>query len=129
GAKPIVLTELMTATLGKLGLDEGSVLEAGRKVELHSVANIGSGGEGVEVTEIVHPDWAEIAVAAREAIFNAHHVGLDVIAEDISLPPHGQRWCVIEVNTNPDFGANHFPIGSAGRDVAGVLTDSLFPEA
>lgn len=127
GAKPIVLTELMRATLGKLGLDENSVLDSGRRVDLHSVANIGSGGEGIEVTDTVHPAWAEIAVAAREAVFDAHHAGIDLIAEDISRPPEGQRWCVIEVNTNPDFGANHFPVGSPGRDVAGALIESLFP--
>jgi len=119
----------MRATLAKLRLDETSVLEAGRRVELHSVANIGSGGEGIEVTDTVHPGWAEIAVAARRAVFDAHHAGIDLIAEDISRPPEGQRWCVIEVNTNPDFGANHFPVGSPGRDVAGVLIDSLFPGA
>lgn len=59
-------------------------------------------------------------------MFDAPHVGLDLIAEDIALPPENQRWVIIEVNTNPDFGANHFPMHGQGRDVAGALLDYLF---
>ena len=129
GAKPVVLTELMRATLARFGLDENSVIEAGRRVQLHSVANIGSGGESLDVTDIVDPGWAEVAVAARRAVFDARHAGIDLIADDISRPPEGQRWCVIEVNTNPDFGVNHFPAGGRGRDVAGALIDNLFAGA
>lgn len=126
GDKPIVLTPPILLNLYKSGLNSLSILPAGQRVLLQLVANIGSGGEGVDVTEQVHPDWAEIAVQARRAVFNAPHIGLDLIAEDIALSPNQQRWVAIEVNTNPGLGANHFPMHGQGRDVAGALVDHLF---
>lgn len=126
GAKPIMLTALMRRNLARLGLTDTSVLEDGRTLQLHTVSNIGSGGESVDETDRVHPDWARIAVRARKAVFNPPHVGIDLIAEDIGRAPHDQRWSIIEVNTNPDFGANHFPMHGKGRDVAGALVDALF---
>src|SRR5690606_11524531 len=107
-------------------LSDTSVLEAGHRLQLHTVANIGSGGESIDVTEQVHPDWAAIAVRARKAVFDAYHAGIDLLAEDITRAPGDQRWSIIEVNTNPDFGVNHFPMHGQGRDVAGVLIESLF---
>lgn len=126
GAKLIVLTDLMLRNLQRLGLSDTSVLEAGHRLQLHTVANIGSGGESIDVTEQVHPDWAAIAVRARKAVFDAYHAGIDLLAEDITRAPDDQSWSIIEVNTNPDFGVNHFPMHGQGRDVAGVLIGSLF---
>src|SRR5690606_1039023 len=120
-------TSLMRRNLHRAGLSEESIVEAGRRIELHSVANIGIGGEAVDVTDRVHPAWADIAVRARRAVLDAWHAGIDLIAADISRPPDEQAWCIIEVNTNPDLGLHHFPMSGTPRDVAGILVESLFP--
>src|SRR5690606_19934623 len=103
----ITLTDLMRRNLQRLDLCETSILEEGRRLQLHTVANIGSGGESADETERVHPDWAEIAVRSRCAILDPFHAGIDLIAEDIARAPSEQTWSVIEVNTNPDFGVHH----------------------
>lgn len=126
GAKPIILTGLMERNLRQLNLSGSSILEPGRRLQLHSIANIGSGGESIDETDRAHPAWAEIAVRARRSIYNPYHAGIDLMAEDISQPPDAQSWSVIEVNTNPDFGVNHFPMKGQGRDVAGALVASIF---
>lgn len=126
GAKTIKLTENILAHLEQAGLTPESVPEKDQYVQLHAVANIGSGGESIDVTDSVHPDWAEIAVNARKAAFNAPHAGLDIMAENIAHPPSSQKWTIIEINLNPDFGVNHFPMHGQGRDVAGALLEHLF---
>lgn len=126
GAKTIKFTANILAHLDQNGLAPHSVPEESQYVQLHAVSNIGSGGESIDVTDSIHPGWAEISVNARKAAFNAPHAGLDIMAEDISRPPSTQRWSIIEINLNPDFGVNHFPMHGQGRDVAGALLEHLF---
>lgn len=129
GSKPIKLTPMMLRNLAQLGMDGRTVLESGRYLQLHSVANIGSGGESTDLTETVHPDWAEVAVKVRRAVFDPLHVGFDLLAEDISRSPKDQRWVVIEVNANPDMGLHHFVTHGTPRDAAGAIVDALFPRS
>ncbi|MBI1905171.1 MAG: acylphosphatase [Rhodocyclales bacterium] len=126
GAKPLALTPAILRHLAEQGLDADSMPAPGQHVPLHAVANIGAGGESVDVTEQAHPAWADIAVRARQALFDPLHAGLDLIAQDIAQPPDAQTWAVIELNTNPDLGLHHFPMHGPGRDVAGALLDEWF---
>lgn len=128
GAKTIKLTENILTQLDLAGLTPHSVPERDQYVQLHAVANIGSGGESIDVTDSIHPDWVDIAIRARDAAFNTPHAGLDIMAENISCPPSVQKWSIIEINLNPDFGVNHFPMRGSGRDVAGALLEHLFAD-
>jgi D-alanine-D-alanine ligase-like ATP-grasp enzyme/acylphosphatase len=125
--KPMMLTEMNLRNLELQGFNKQSVLESGRRLQLHTVANIGAGGESRDLSEATHPDWAEIMVKARIAVYNPIHVGIDLIAEDVSQSPHNQRWAIIEINTNPDLAMIHFPGEGASRDLAGALIDTLLP--
>jgi UDP-N-acetylmuramyl pentapeptide synthase/D-alanine-D-alanine ligase-like ATP-grasp enzyme/acylphosphatase len=128
GSKPTALTPMIQLNLARQGLDESTVIEKDRFLQLHTVANIGSGGDSRDVTDRVHPDWAPIAAKVRESVYEPVHVGFDLIAEDVSKPPSSQRWCVIEVNCNPDFGLHHFPSEGVPRDLSGALIEHLFPD-
>jgi len=125
--KPMLLSEMNLRNLEVQGLNIHSVLERGRRLQLHTVANIGAGGESCDKSDDIHPDWAELMVKARVAVFNPIHVGIDLIAEDVSESPHHQRWTIIEVNTNPDLAMIHFPGEGTPRDLAGALLDALIP--
>ncbi len=124
-SKLIVLTPTVRRHLEKAGLAPLSVVSHGLRVQLHEVANIGSGGEGHDLTANVHPEWAEVAVRARMALYDAVHVGVDVLAEDLRKPPRKQKWAIIEVNSNPEFGQHFIQHGQA-RDVAGQLIEQVF---
>ncbi|GAB6058605.1 CapA family protein [Desulfonatronum parangueonense] len=124
---PIVLGPSVLRQLHEQGLEEGSVLEAGRELRLDTVANIGVGGTSLDMTDHVHPHFASIAVQTRMAVFDPPHVGIDLIAQNISAPPYGQSWTIIEVNTNPDLDLHHFPASGHPRDVAGALVEFYFP--
>lgn len=124
-SKLIVLTATVNRHLAKRGLSSSTVLPKQQCVPLHEVANIGSGGEGHDLTEAVHPEWAEVAVRARIAIYDAFHVGVDVLAQDIRKSPRRQQWAIIEINSNPEFGQHFIQHGQA-RDVAGQLIEQVF---
>ena len=126
-SKLIALTPTVITYLGKSGLCRTSIPSKDQRVQLHEVANIGSGGEGHDLTAQVHPEWAEVAVRARMALYDAVHVGVDLLAEDMRKPPRKQQWAIIEINSNPEFGQHFIQHGQA-RDVAGLLIEQLFPK-
>jgi D-alanine-D-alanine ligase-like ATP-grasp enzyme/acylphosphatase len=127
GGKTMKLTPVMLRNLAQMGLGPDSVLESGRRVTLHPVASMGTGGESVDVTDDVHPDFREIGVRACEALPGVVNAGVDLLADDISGPADGQEWAVCEVNTCPDIALHHFPVFGKPRDTAGVLIEHLFP--
>ncbi len=126
GAKPIKLTSMMLQYLADQDLNADSVLPSGERLYLHLVANIGGGGESVDVTEKVHADFADIAARARKA-FPTSHCGIDLLCEDIARPASQQTWAICEVNICPDIAMHHFPVVGMPRDVAGDLIEHLFP--
>jgi D-alanine-D-alanine ligase-like ATP-grasp enzyme/acylphosphatase len=127
GAKPIKLTTMILRNLEDQHLGPASILPAGQRLFLHLVANIGGGGESVDVTEMIHPDFAEIAIRACRILPGAIHCGIDLLAEDITRPACEQTWAICEVNTCPDIAVHHFPAAGLARDVAGDLIEHLFP--
>jgi D-alanine-D-alanine ligase-like ATP-grasp enzyme/acylphosphatase len=125
-SKLIALSATVINYLEKCGLHSASIPPNDQRVQLHEVANIGSGGEGHDLTAQVHPEWAEVAVRARMALYDAVHVGVDLLAEDMRKSPRKQQWAIIEINSNPEFGQHFIQHGQA-RDVAGLLIEQLFP--
>ncbi|WP_237060142.1 acylphosphatase [Microbulbifer sediminum] len=82
-----------------------------------------------DVTDLVHPGFVDIACRSVEAVFSPYLAGVDVIASDIAAPPGSQAWRVDAVVCNPSLALHHFPTQGIGRDVAGSMIQSLFPEA
>ena len=128
GAKPLKITAVINFNLTQQGITAATVLKKGQYLQLHPVANSGSVGEIVDVSEVMHPGFVDIAVMARKAIFEPVHAGIDILAEDIAKSPDKQGWMVTEVNVNPDIALHHFPSSGTPRDAAGALVSHLFPE-
>lgn len=101
----------------------------GEHVQLLNAVNIGSGGESIDRTDEIHPEWINVAVKARKAILNSFHVGLDVMADSIGRSPHDQKWSIIEVNTNPELGLQLFPGTGHPRDVGATLFQEILGES
>ncbi|WP_201865249.1 ATP-grasp domain-containing protein [Microvirga soli] len=128
-ANLIKLTPMVLHRLAASGVSQLSVPESGQYIHLHSAASIGLGGEARDVTDLLHAGFSVIANKVRKVMYDPLHVGIDLIAEDITLSPEGQRWAVVGVSANPEFGMHQ--LGTAGvlRDVAGALIETLFPAA
>ncbi|WP_273729209.1 YheC/YheD family protein [Brucella gallinifaecis] len=102
------------------------VCELGDQITGETQAPFVGETRSIDVTGLVHSSWANIAVRARKAIFNPFHAGVDVFAEDITIPPEHQKWFVSGIKVNPDFSVHHFPSEGEGRDVTGSLLEGVF---
>jgi cyanophycin synthetase len=112
--------------LEKAGLTPDSVPADGVVVPLRATANLSTGGTATDVTDIIHPDNAEMAVRAIQAV-GLDVGGVDFLTRDIteSYKKHGGAIC--EVNAAPGFRMHSAPSEGKPRDVAGPVIDMLFP--
>lgn len=119
GANTVVpLDEITRATVGVAGfasLDQ--VVPAGLVLVVRGTANVHTGGTIVDVTDLLHDDLGEMAVAAARAV-DLPVAGVDLLITAVDAPDA----VVIEVNEQPGL-ANHEPRPTAQRFV-----DLLFPE-
>lgn len=84
-------------TLAQQGLTVESVLEKGRVVELLPNANLSSGGDAIDVTDVLHPAWHTLA--AKIAVdMNLRYIGLDIMTEE-SLAEAPGTYTVLEINS------------------------------
>ncbi|AKX59368.1 hypothetical protein AKN88_05015 [Thiopseudomonas alkaliphila] len=122
----IKMTPDRVQNLKEAGLTDETILDYGQEYQFSGISNIGSGGENYDVTNIVHSDWNRIAYEVRNALYDAVHVGIDLLVEDISIAPEAQVWNILEVNSNPEFALQFFPVDGDSRDVARSILDYLF---
>jgi cyanophycin synthetase len=121
------------AHLDSLGMDDHSVPAAGQVVTLRRNANLSTGGTSKDVTELVHPEVAEMCRRAA-ALSGLDICGIDLRLTDISAPlqePRGhgpaQACAVLELNACPGLRMHLSPAEGRPRDVAAAIVDSLFP--
>ena len=50
-------------------------------------------------------------------------IGIDFIAEDLTVPHQNQKSAILEVNSVPYIDMHHYPVTGQQRDVAGKILD------
>ena len=104
-----------------------SILPLGEILFLKDTANLSSGGTATDVTDHVHPD--NIFMAERVArLMNLDICGIDIMAEDVSIPITQKNGGVIEVNAGPGLRMHLSPAQGIARNVAAPLLDMLYPD-
>jgi cyanophycin synthetase len=123
----IELDDQALRLLEKRGLGADSIPAAGDVVYLRATGNLSTGGTATDVTDVIHPDNAEMAVRAIKAV-GLDVGGVDFLTTDIteSYKTHGGGIC--EVNAAPGFRMHSAPSEGRPRDVAGPVVDMLFPK-
>ena len=90
--------------LGYQKLALRSVPERGRRIYLLDNANLSSGGDAVDVTKPIHPEFKKIAVKLTRDM-GLRFSGVDIMVEgDIRQKP--DKYSIIEVNAAP--GLDHY---------------------
>jgi cyanophycin synthetase len=112
--------------LAQRGYDRSTVPQVGEVVYLRSTANLSTGGTAIDVTDIVHPDNAAMAVRAITAI-GLDVGGVDFLTNDITQSYKESGGGICEVNAAPGFRMHVAPSEGQARDVAGPVIDMLFP--
>jgi cyanophycin synthetase len=112
--------------LERAGLARDAVPAAGEIVYLRRTANLSTGGTAIDMTDVVHPDNAEMAVRAVKAI-GLDVGGVDFVTTDITQSYKDVPGAIVEVNAAPGFRMHVAPSHGRPRDVAGKVMDMLFP--
>ncbi|MGB4865522.1 MAG: hypothetical protein WBP38_06475, partial [Hyphomicrobium sp.] len=124
---PVVLDGALERTLAWQGLTLDDIPEAGRLVILSRLSNVSKGGKPIDVTDLVHPDNAQLAVKAARAI-GLDIAGIDVITRDITRSWREVAATIIEVNARPGIHIHVWPSEGTSRDVASPILDLTFPD-
>lgn len=93
------------------GLQRTTVPPAGEHLFLLDNANLSTGGMSIDVTDAIHPGFADIAVRATRAL-GLRLAGVDILCDDIASDATGQTWHILEVNAAPGLD-NYAALGGA----------------
>ena len=124
---PIPLDPLSLAVLASQGLDLDSIPDKGAKVLIRKNANLSTGGTAKDVTDLVHPQVATLAISAARQL-GLDISGVDIITSDISKPLAETNGAVVEVNAGPGLRMHLEPSEGKGRPVGKAIVSMLFPK-
>lgn len=122
----IKLDNVVQNVLAKKGLNIDYIPQKGEVVKLRENGNLSTGGTAIDRTDEIHPDNAEIAVRAANAI-GIDIAGIDIVAPDISKSIYDTGGAVIEVNASPGIRMHLYPSEGKPRNVAKDIVDFLYP--
>jgi cyanophycin synthetase len=123
----IKLDEVTQSVLKKKGLNEEYIPKPDEEIILRENANLSTGGTAIDRTDNIHPNNADIAIRAANAI-NIDIAGIDIVAEDISKSILNSSGAVVEVNSAPGIRMHIYPSIGQSRNVAKDIVDLLFPD-
>ena len=124
--KKIEIDRKLLWMLERQGLGLEDVPIVGAQVPLKPTGHITAGGEAIEMTGAVHPENAEIVVAAARAL-EVDIAGIDLIAEDIERSIWETSGGIVEVNCGPGFWIHQFPSAGVDIDPGPAVIETLFP--
>jgi len=125
----IKIDKIIKQNLSKQNIDVNYIPDEGEKIYLRNESSISTGGDSIDVTDLVHPDLKKIAIKAVRAIPGLVYAGVDLMTnKDISMKPTKNSYIIIELNASPGIDIHHFPYKGKPRNVAKGIIDILFPE-
>ena len=116
------LDDLALEYLSGAGLKPESVLMPGQKAYLRPAQSRAWGGNPEEVTDLLHPDNATLAIRAAR-LFGLSCTGVDFISTDIAQPWHQNGAVINELNYAPLMGRTH----PFQRNANNLYMKALFP--
>ena len=123
----IPLDAVSLGVLRDQGLTPESVPPEGAFILIRRNANLSTGGTAIDVTDKVHPLNASFAVGAAKCI-GLDIAGIDIVAQDVSVPLEEQGGKLIEVNAAPGLRMHLAPSEGQAQPVGQAIVNMLFPE-
>lgn len=101
--------------LYRYGYTLESVPKNGERVQLLDNANLSTGGESIDVTKIIHPDFQDIAIRSTQSL-ELRLCGVDIITRDLSrsLDENEYYYRILELNSSPGLD-NYITTGEEQR--------------
>ena len=110
----------MLVELQRQGLTPDAVPATGQRVRVQRHGNLTH-----DVTDLVHPEVAELAAMAARVV-GLDVAGVDLVATDISKPLGPQGGAIVEVNAGPGLLMHIKPETGTPRPVGKDIVDHLF---
>lgn len=120
----IQMSDVERMVLSDQGLDFDSIPKKGEQVFLRKNSNISTGGDSIDVTDMVHPDFKTIAIQAAKAA-GAVICGIDIISSAITEKPNPEFYAILEINFNPVLYIHEFPYSGKPRAVGDTILNLL----
>jgi cyanophycin synthetase len=117
--------DIALARLALQGLEAESVPPKGMRVVLRNNANLSTGGTATDVTDDVHAQLAERAVAAAQMI-GLDICGVDIVCDSVVKPLEEQNGGVVEVNAAPGLRMHLQPSFGKARAVGEAIIANMF---
>lgn len=124
----INLDEQSHRLIAQQNLTLESVVAKDVVIYLKSTANLSTGGTATDVTEDVHPEVKYTAERIARLV-GLDIIGIDLLAETVTMPLEEQSAAVVEVNAGPGFRMHISPTHGPGRDVGHHVIEMLFPNS
>ncbi|MEJ8766705.1 acylphosphatase [Oceanobacillus sp. HCA-5259] len=122
-SRMIKIDRTVTDLLDELGYTLKSIPKEGEVVQLRLTSNLSTGGDSIELTDVISPELKKIAIEGTKAI-----PGLTVSGMDIMVDSDNKSGVIIEANTRPGLGGHLFPVEGTPKDIPKVIVDYYFPE-
>lgn len=126
--KPLEKIKLETSEqlmLSRAHLTKESIPSKGQLVWLRANSNISSGGDSIDVTEIAHERFKQIAIFAAQSV-GAAICGVDMMLDDLTNAT--SNYGIIELNFNPAIHMHCFPYEGKRRPIGHDMIYLLFNE-
>ena len=121
----IEINDDLMQTLAGQGLTLDSVLPENIMARLRTVANWSQGGTATDLTDMVHPDNADMAVRAALAV-GIDVAGVDFITPDISRPYYEVGGAICEINYRPGLRVHMAADLQSKRDIGSPIVENMF---
>lgn len=109
---PMVIDEPLKIFLKNQGLSLNSIPKDGERVFLRRNSNCSTGGESVDMTDVMPEFFKKIAEKAAH-VFKARICGVDILIDDIN----SKQYSIVEINDNPGICINEWPYEGKGEKV------------
>ncbi len=120
--KKIKFDEQTLLYLKLQGLTPEHVPEKGVQIFLRGNSNISTGGDSVDVTDVMPQKYKDLAVRAARAV-GAVFCGVDIMIEDIDK--EDSTYGIIELNFNPSTDMHAYPYQGTERPIAAYTLKAL----
>lgn len=116
----VIIDNQHLSFLSRRGWALNSVPTGGEIIDLLEKIGVSYGGFRAEVIKETHPEIKNVMEQAA-AVVDDPLVGFDFIIKDVTIPPQGQKWGIIECNGTPFIDLHHEPLAGEPSNVAREL--------
>lgn len=111
----------MSQRLRRHRLSLSGIPARGQRVQLLDNANLSAGGDAVDFTDRIHPEWVRLAIDVTKSMC-LRLCGVDVLTDDISAPVSDH--IILEINAAPGLD-NYASIGKSQAELVDYLYESV----